>query len=68
MSSSDRTLRVIDVGPKAYAPVLELQEALVEQRKEGSIGDTLVLVEHEPVYTLGRQADESNVVASAEEL
>lgn len=68
MSDSTRSLRVLDVGRKAYAPVLELQESLVERRKEGSIGDTLVLVEHEPVYTLGRQADESNVIASSEEL
>lgn len=68
MDSPSRTLRVINVGRCAYAPVLELQESLVAQRKEGVIGDTLVLVEHEPVYTLGRQADENNVIASAEEL
>jgi lipoyl(octanoyl) transferase len=68
MDSPTRTLRVIHVGRRAYAPVLELQESLVEQRKAGEIDDSLVLVEHDPVYTLGRQADENNVIASAEEL
>ncbi|MDA0990828.1 MAG: lipoyl(octanoyl) transferase LipB [Verrucomicrobia bacterium] len=59
-------LTVIDVGRQPYEPVLALQEALVEQRKAGQVGDTLVLVEHEPVYTLGRGATESNVLASAD--
>ena len=43
MDSPSRTLRVINVGRRAYAPVLELQESLVAQRKEGVIGDTLKL-------------------------
>ena len=61
-------LQVIDLGRRAYEPVLALQERLVEQRRQDEIPDTLLLVEHEPVYTLGRNACERHVLASAEEL
>jgi lipoyl(octanoyl) transferase len=59
---------ILDLGRRAYRPVLELQERLVEDRRAGRIPDTLILVEHEPVYTLGRNADERHIVAPAEEL
>lgn len=61
-------LDILDLGRRAYRPVLEMQERLVEERREGRIPDTLILVEHEPVYTLGRNADEKHIVASPEEL
>jgi lipoyl(octanoyl) transferase len=61
-------LRVVDLGLCAYRPVLKLQERFVELRKSGSIRDTIILVEHLPVYTLGRRAHEENVVASAAQL
>jgi len=60
-----RILRVVDLGLCAYRPVLKLQERFVELRKSGTINDTIILVEHLPVYTLGRRAREENVVASA---
>ena len=60
-----RMLRVVDLGLCAYSPVLELQERLVKLRKSETIKDTIILVEHFPVYTLGRRAREENVVASA---
>jgi lipoyl(octanoyl) transferase len=47
---------------------VELQERLVAERKAGTIGDTLLLLEHPPVITLGRNARQQNVVASPEEL
>lgn len=62
------TLRILDLGLQAYDPVLELQERLVNERKRGEISDTLILVEHEPVYTLGRNAKESNIIASRKDL
>jgi len=61
-------LTVEDLGKRPYGPVLELQEQYVEKRRGGEIGDTLLLVEHEPVYTLGRAAKEDNVLLSGEEL
>ncbi|HEX9754301.1 MAG TPA: hypothetical protein VGA42_01265, partial [Gemmatimonadales bacterium] len=48
-------LVVCDLGRRPYEPVLELQRALVRARLEGSLtDDLLLLVEHEPVVTLGR--------------
>ena len=43
-----------------------LQLDIVEQRKRSEIPDTLILLEHTPVLTLGRNADEQGVVASAD--
>ena len=48
-------LVVHDLGRRAYAEVLELQRALCRQRIAGEIHeDILLLVEHDPVVTLGR--------------
>jgi lipoyl(octanoyl) transferase len=51
------------LGRVRYAEALALQERLFEQRLEGVIGDTVLLLEHEPVVTLGRGAHEDNVLA-----
>jgi len=45
-----------------YAPALELQRRLHAARVADEIPDTWLLVEHEPVITLGRNADEGNVL------
>jgi lipoyl(octanoyl) transferase len=60
----DCDLQILDVGVRAYRPVLEFQHALVDRRVRGMVPDTLVLVEHEPVYTLGRGASQSNILLS----
>ena len=46
-----------DLGFKKYKNVLSLQKKLQKQRIAGNIKDTLILVEHEPVYTLGKNAN-----------
>lgn len=61
-------LRVMDLGCGAYEPTLELQRSIVEKRKSGEVPDTLILVEHDRVYTMGRNAKTSNVVMSQAEL
>ena len=48
--------------------LLAIQQQVVAARKQNVIGDTLLLVEHPPVLTLGRNAHRSNVLASDEEL
>jgi lipoyl(octanoyl) transferase len=51
------------LGRIDYEIALSLQQRLVEMRHEQRIGDTLLLLEHPPVLTLGRNAHRSNVVA-----
>jgi lipoyl(octanoyl) transferase len=59
-------ISVLQLGSVDYATGLRLQEKLVALRKDGRIGDTLLLLEHTPVITLGRNAKSSNVLASPE--
>jgi lipoate-protein ligase B len=61
-------LTVTWLGRTPYRDAWWLQKTLVGARARGEIGDRLLLVEHEPVLTLGRQADESHVLASAADL
>jgi lipoyl(octanoyl) transferase len=56
------------MGRVRYADAHALQEKLVEQRAGGAIGDTLLLLEHHPVVTLGRAAKAEHVLASRERL
>jgi lipoyl(octanoyl) transferase len=67
---SSRTLSVRRLGRVEYDAALALQQALVAERRAGSIGDTLLLLEHPPVVTLGARNRQgaSNIVASAEAL
>lgn len=55
-------------GLQPYDPALKLQERLHAQRRQGQCVDTLLLLEHAPVYTLGRNATEANVLLPADEL
>jgi len=61
-------ISVLQLGTFDYSTALRLQQKLVELRKEGSIGDVLLLLEHTPVITLGRNAKAANVLASPEQL
>jgi lipoyl(octanoyl) transferase len=56
------------LGLVGYADGLRLQRELVAQRKAGTIPDTLLLLEHPHVYTLGRNAKKENLLLSAEQL
>lgn len=59
-------ISVLQLGSIDYATGLRLQQRLVELRKEGRIGDVLLLLEHTPVITLGRNAKAANIIASSE--
>ncbi len=56
------------LGRVSYGESLRLQAELVELRHQGRIENTLLLLEHPPVLTLGRNAHRSNVLASDEML
>jgi len=59
-------ISLVQLGTVDYATGLRLQQHLVALRKEEKIGDVLLLLEHSPVITLGRNAKAENVVASPE--
>jgi len=61
-------ISILALGTIDYTTGLRLQEQLVGLRKEGRIGDTLLLLEHTPVITLGRNAHSTNILASPETL
>ena len=63
-------LSVRRLGRVGYVEGLELQKTLVEDRRAGRIGDTLLLLEHPPVITLGvkSRGKSINIVASPEQL
>ena len=59
---------VLNLEREPYERAWNLQHALVKARQDGRIDDILVLLEHEPVITLGRMADAGHVLASSEQL
>jgi lipoyl(octanoyl) transferase len=61
-------ISVLQLGTVDYPTGLRLQQKLVQLRKDGRIGDVLLLLEHTPVITLGRNAKPANVIASSEQL
>jgi lipoyl(octanoyl) transferase len=64
----ENMISVLQLGAIDYATGLRLQQKLVDLRKDGRIGDVLLLLEHTPVITLGRNAKRGNIVASDEAL
>ena len=63
-----RPLHVRRLGRVRYTDALDLQARLVRERRAGAIPDTLLLLEHDPVFTLGRNARRENLLLSAEAL
>jgi lipoyl(octanoyl) transferase len=61
-------IQYLYLGRVAYDDGLRLQAELVELRRLGRVDNTLLLLEHPPVLTLGRNANRSNVLASDEML
>jgi lipoyl(octanoyl) transferase len=62
----DVDLQVRWLGRMEFADALALQEEIVAKKREDrSLGDELLLLEHEAVYTIGRTPDKSSLLASA---
>lgn len=65
---STAPLRVVDLGRRRYQPTDLLQRELASRRIAGTISDILLLVEHDPVVTLGRGTRASSLPLSSEAL
>jgi len=61
-------LLVLNLDREPYGCALKLQHRLVAARQEERVRDVLLLMEHDPVVTLGRAGDASHILASADEL
>jgi len=57
-------INLLALGRIPYAEALEIQQRVIAARKQGIIGDTLLLLEHPPVLTLGRNASRDNILVS----
>ena len=57
------SISLVDLGRKPYLEVWELQKSIVDARAKGKTGDTLILVEHDHVVTLGRKTSPENLKA-----
>jgi lipoyl(octanoyl) transferase len=63
---SKQSIALVNLGRLDYAAALALQQQVSALRQQESISDVLLLVEHTPVLTLGRNAHRQHVVASDE--
>ncbi|MGP8261054.1 MAG: lipoyl(octanoyl) transferase LipB [Acidobacteriaceae bacterium] len=59
-------IHLLSLGRVPYAEALTIQRRVIAARKQGRIGDTLLLLEHPPVLTLGRNASRANILVSDE--
>jgi len=61
-------ISILNLGRKAYNETLEIQRKLQQKRIDGEIGDVFILVEHDPVLTMGKRGEMTNVLASEQDL
>jgi lipoyl(octanoyl) transferase len=61
-------LNLLQLGRIPYSDGLAVQSRVVEARKQNLIGDTLLLLEHPAVLTLGRNSHRENIIATDEQL
>src|SRR5271163_1976025 len=59
-------LNLLQLGRIGFSEALAIQQQLVELRHQQRVGNTLLLLEHPPVLTLGRNSSRSNILASDE--
>jgi lipoyl(octanoyl) transferase len=57
-------INLLTLGRVSYTEALAIQQQVIAARKQNLVGDTLLLLEHPPVLTLGRNAHRANVLAS----
>jgi lipoyl(octanoyl) transferase len=59
-------LQVLDLGTRDYKEVWDLQKEIHEKRVDNKISNTLILVEHNPVITMGKSGHDGNVLFPVE--
>ena len=62
------SMQIRDCGLEDFRKTLELQHRLVEQRRQNEIGDTVLIVEHKPVITLGARQSANKLLIERDEL
>ena len=67
-ATTAEALEVRDLGLADYREVLALQQELNQRRQAGRIGDTVLVVEHPPVITLGARTSANRLLVEPEEL
>ncbi len=65
---TSESLDIRDLGLADYRDVLSLQQQLNQQRQSGRIGDTVLIVEHPPVITLGARRSANKLLIEPDEL
>lgn len=63
-----KTCRLIELERTAYDYAWDLQKEMVQQRRSGQIEDTLIMLEHDHVYTIGRAGSRNNILVAADQL
>jgi lipoyl(octanoyl) transferase len=61
-------INIINLGRIDYLKALKFQELLLEKRQNNEIEDTLILVEHNPVITIGKRGNDANITMSKDYL
>ena len=58
------SINVYWLGKRKYMPVWELQKEVHKKRSKNEINDIILLLEHEHVYTLGKNADKNHILSN----
>ena len=61
-TSRSKKIEILDLGMQAYKKSWNFQKSLLKKRSNNEINDTLIFVEHEPVYTLGKNANKNHIL------
>ena len=61
-TSRSKKIEILDLGMQDYKKSWNFQKSLLKKRSNNEINDTLIFVEHEPVYTLGKNANENHIL------
>ena len=64
IKKNNKNIDIKDLGIQPYKKIWDLQKNLQQKRIKDLIKDTLILVEHVPVYTLGKNADRNHLLQS----